>query len=105
MKLLASTKSKVTKNRNGKKFPRLHINEVVLADCNIANNDYKQDSRVLYTLIPNKSFGQLLHISPSNIIFLKIFNSELSYIPVWLTDQTSKPLEVEDNVKTTLVFN
>ena len=59
-------------------MPRLEITKGVLIHCNIVNNDYHQDSRVLYTVVPNKSFGQLLDISPKNFIFLKTFNSELS---------------------------
>ena len=49
--------------------------EVVLLHCNIVNNDYQQDSRVLYEFVPNTSFGQLLDISPKNVIFLKAFDS------------------------------
>ena len=59
-------------------MPCLEITKVVLIHCNIVNNDYHQDSRVLYTVVPNKSFDQLLDISPKNFIFLKTFNSELS---------------------------
>ena len=59
----------------------------------MVNNDY-QDSRVLYTFVPNKPFGTLLDISPTNHIFLKIFNSEYNEIEVWFTDQNSKPLEI-----------
>ena len=44
--------------------------------CNIVNNDYQQDSRVLYTFVPNKSFDQLLDISPKKFLFLKKFDSE-----------------------------
>ena len=68
MKLFGSTKSKVTKNKNGENLPHLEITDVVLVHCNIVNNDYQQDSRVLYTFDPNKSFGQLLDISPKNFI-------------------------------------
>ena len=52
-------------------MPHLEITEVVLVHCNIVNNDYQQDSRVLYTFVPNKPFGRLLEISPANHIFLK----------------------------------
>ena len=76
MKLLGSTKSKITKDKNGENVPNLEITEV---HCNIVNNDYQQDSRVLYT---KKLFGQLLDISPKNFIFLKNFGSEFSYIEV-----------------------
>ena len=67
MKLLGSTNSKITKNENGENVPNLEITEVILAHCNIVNNDYQQDSRVLYTFAPNKLFGQLLDISPKNL--------------------------------------
>ena len=76
MKLLGSTKNKTTKHKNGENVPHLKITEVVLVDCNIVNNYYQHDSRVLYTFVPNKPFGSLLEISPTNDIFLKTFNSE-----------------------------
>ena len=91
MKLLASTENKITKDKNGKNVPHLEITEVVLVHCNMVNNDYQQDSRVLYTFVPNKSFDSLLDISPSNHIFLKTFNSEYDEIIVRFTDQKSKP--------------
>ena len=73
MELLGSTKSKITKNENGENVPHLEITEVVLIHCITVNNNYQQDSRVLYTFVTNKSFGQLLDISPKKIFFL-IFN-------------------------------
>ena len=82
MRLLGSTKSNITKDENGKNMPHLEIAEVVLVYCNIVNNDYQRDSIVLYTFLPNKSFGQLLNISARNFTFLKTFNSEVSYIEV-----------------------
>ena len=99
MKLLGSLKSKITKDRNGENVPHLEITEVILVHCNIVNNDYQQDSRFFYTFLPNKSFGQLLDISPKYFIFLKTFNSELSYIELRFTDQNFKPLEIEDKKK------
>ena len=69
MKLLGSTKNKITKDKNGENVPHLEITEVVLVHCNIVNNDYQQDSRVLYTFVSNKLFGGLLEISPTNHIF------------------------------------
>ena len=105
MKLLGSTKSKITKGKNGENIPHLKINEAILVQCNIVNNDYLQNSRVLYTFVPNKSFGQVLQISPKNCIFLKIFDSEFSYIEVWFADQNSNPLEIKDKINITLVIN
>ena len=87
MKLLGSTKNKITKDKNGENVPHLEITEVVLVHCNIVNNDYQQDSRVLHTFVPNKPFGSLIEYSPTNHIFLKTFNSEFQDIEVWFTDQ------------------
>ena len=69
MKLLGSTENKITKDKNGENVPHLEITEVVLVHCNIVNNDYQQDSRVLYMFVPNKPFGSLLQISPTNHVF------------------------------------
>ena len=103
MKLLGNTQSKIIKDENGENVPHLEITEVVLIHCNIVNNNYRQDSRVLYTFVPNKSFGQLLDILTKKT--LKTFNSEFSYLEVWFTDQNSKPLEIEDKINITLVIN
>ena len=103
MKLLGSTENKITKN-NGENVPRLlEITEVVLIHCDIANNDHQQDSRVLYTFVPNKAFGNLWEIARTNFISLKTFNSEFQTIEVWLTDQNSSSLEIEDRINLTLV--
>ena len=98
MKLLGSTENKITRDKNGENVPHLEIAEVVLVHCDIVNNGYQQDSRVLYTLVPNKQFGSLLEISPTNHIFLKTINSEYDEILVWFTDQNSKPLEIENRI-------
>ena len=82
MKLLGSTENKITKDKNSENVSHLEITEVVLVHCDIVNNDYRQDSRVLYTFAPNKPFGSLLEISPTNHIFLKTFNSEYNEIKV-----------------------
>ena len=68
------------------------------------NNDYQQDSRVLYKFVPNKPFGSLLEISPTNHIFLKTLNSEYNEIEVWFTDQNGQPLEIEDRMNLTMVM-
>ena len=104
MKLPGSTNNKITKDKNGENVPHLKITGVVLVHCNMVNNDYRQDSRVLYAFVPNKSFGSLLDVSPNNHIFLKTFNSEYNEIIVWLTDQNSNPLEIEDGINLTMVI-
>ena len=104
MKFLGSAENKINKDKNGKNVPHLEIVEVVLVHCNLVNIDYQQNSRILYTFVPNKTFGSLLEISPPNHVFLKTFNSEFQEIKIWFTDQTSKPLEVEDKINVTLII-
>ena len=104
MKLLGSTESKITGEKNGEKVPNLEVVELVLIHCNNVNNNYQQKSRILYTCVPNKPFSSLLEISPSNHIFLKTFNSEFQKMKVWFADQNNNPLEVEDKINITLVI-
>ena len=103
-KLLGSAENKITKDKNGENVPHLEIVELVLVHCNLANNDYQQDSRILFAFVSNKAFGSLLEISPTNHVFSKTFNSEFQEINIWFTDQTSTPLEVEDKINITLII-
>ena len=110
MKLFRSTNNKITKDKNGENVPHLEITEVVLVNCNIADNDYQQNSRLFYTFIPNKLFVPHKPINKSIIrhftqkfYVLKTFDSDFSYIEVWFTDQNSKPLETEQKINITLV--
>ena len=78
MKLLGSTRSKMAKDWSDENIPHLETNEVLLVHCNIVNNDYQQNLRVLYTFIPNKPFGHLLDISPKisffkNLLILNVY--------------------------------
>ena len=81
MKLLGSFQNEIGNNKNDENILHLEITEVKLVLCNNVNNDY-QGSRVLYTFVPNKPFGQLLEISQKYCIFLKIFHSEFQIIQV-----------------------
>ena len=74
MKLLGSTESKITQNKNGENVPHLEIVELVSIHCNIVNNTYQQNSRILYTFVSNKPFCNLLEILPPKYIFSKTFN-------------------------------
>ena len=103
MKLLGSTETKITKDKNGENVPHLDIVELVLIHCNLVNNNYQQNSKILYTFVSNKPFGSLLEISPTSHIFLKTFNSEFQDMKIWFTDQNSNPLEVEDKINLTLI--
>ena len=76
MILLGSTESKIAKDKNGENVPHLETVELVLIHFSFGNNNYKQNSQILYIFVPNEPLGSLLEISPSNHIFLKKFNSE-----------------------------
>ena len=102
--ILGSTENKITKDKSCENVPHLEIKEVVLVHCNVVNNDYQQNWRVLYTFVPNKPFGSLLEMSPTNHIFWKTFISEYDKIIVWFTDQNSKALEIEDRINLTMAI-
>ena len=104
MKLLGSTKKDVDSDKNSENVPKLESVEVVLVHCNLVNNSYQQASKVLFTFVPNKQFGQLITISPHSLIRLKTTNSEFPFIQVWFTDQNNRPLEIEDSVNITLII-
>ena len=105
MKLLGSTSNIIDADKNSENVPRLENFEVVLVHCNLVNNSYQQASRVLFTFVPNKQYGQLISMSPYTLIFLKIMNTEFSEIEIWFTDQNNNALEIEDNVNITLIIN
>ena len=104
MRLLGSTKKDVDANKNSENVPKLESVEVVLVHCNLVNNNYQQASKVLFTFVPNKQFGQLINIAPHSLAILSTTNAEFSFIEVWFTDQNSEPLEIEDNVNLTLII-
>ena len=106
MKLLGSTKDIIDSNKTSENVPRLENVEVVLVHCNLVNNSYQQASRVLFTFVSNKQYGQLISILPHSLVFLKTINTEFSEIEeVWFTDQNNNDLEIEDNVNISLIIN
>ena len=83
MKLLGSTKRVVDKDKNGKNVPKLEIVEAVLVHCNLVKDSYQHTSRVLFTFVPNKKFGQLINISPHAFTMINTVNTQFSYVEVW----------------------
>ena len=104
MKLLGSTKKDVDKDKNGEDVPKLESVEVVLVHCNLVNNSYQQASKVSFTFVPTKQFGQLITISPHSLTMLTTAISEFPLIQLWLTDQNNRPLEIEDSVNITIII-
>ena len=102
MKLLGSTKKDVDKDKDSENVPQSV--EVVLVHCNLVKNNYQHTSKVLFTFVPNKQFGQLINISPHSLTIMNTVNTEFSSVEVWFIDQASKPLEIKDNVNLTLII-
>ena len=105
IRLLGSTSSIIDADKNSGNLPRLENVEVVLVHCNLVNSSYQQHSRVLFTFVPNKQYGQLISISPHSLVFLKTMNTEFSEIEVWFTNQHNNALEIEDNANIPLIIN
>ena len=105
MKLLGSTKDIIDAVKNSDNVPKLENVEVVLVHCNLFNNSYQQASRLLFTFVPNKQYGQLISISPHSLVFLKTMNTDFSEIEIWFMDQNNNALENEDNVNISLIIN
>ena len=103
MKLLGSTKKDVDSDKNSENVPKLESVEVVLVHCNLVKNDYQHTSKVLFSFVPNKQFGQLINISPHSLTMMNTVNTEFSFLEVSFTDQARKALEIEDNVNLTLI--
>ena len=104
MKLLGSTKKVVNKDKKGENVPKRESVEVVLVHCNLVKNDYQHSSKVLFSFVPNKRFGQLINISPNTLTMMNTVNTEFSSVEVWFTNQNSKALEIEDSVNLTLII-
>ena len=104
VKLWESIKKDVDHDKDGEDVPKLESVEVVLVHCNLVNNNYQQTSKVLFTFVPNKQFGQLIDIAPHSLTMLGTTNTEFSFVEVWFTDQNGEPLEIEDNVHLTLII-
>ena len=103
MKLLGSSTDTIDGDKNSELVPKLESVDLVLVQCNVGNNSYQQASKVLFTFVPNKKYGQLITISPETLIMLKTVNTEFSFIEIWFMDQDNRPLEIEDSINILLI--
>ena len=104
MRLIGSAKKDKDQDKDEEDVPRLESAEVVLVHYNLVNNNYQQASKVIFTFVPIKQFGQLITNGPHSLIVLNATNIEFSSIEVWFTEQKSKQLEIEDNVNRPLIL-
>ena len=103
MRLLGSSSDTIDGDKNSELVPKLESVDLVLVHCNVVNNVYQQASKILFTFVPNKKYGQLITVSPETLIMLKTVNTEFSFIEIWFTDQDNRPLEIEDSVNISLI--
>ena len=97
-------KKQVDKGKGGEDVQKLESVKVVLVHCNLVNNSYQQASKVLFTFIPNKQFGQLITILPHLLTMLKTTTAEFQSIQLWFTDQKKLEDIVEDIANITLII-
>ena len=103
MKLLGSSVDIIDGDKNSDLVPKLESADLLLVHFNLVNNSYQQASKVLFTSVPNKKYGQLITVTPETLIMLKTVNTEFSFIEIWFTDQDNRPLEIEDSVNVSLI--
>ena len=94
MRLLGNTKKDVDTDKDSENVPTLESVEVVLVHFNLVKNDYQHTSKVLFSFVSNKQFGQLINISLHFLTMMNTVNTEFSFVEVWFTDQYSKVLEL-----------
>ena len=104
MRLLGSSADTTDSDKNSELVPKLESVDLVLVHCNLVNNSYQQASKVLFTFVPNKKYGQLITVSPEMLIMLKTVNTEFSFVEIWFMDQDNTPLEIEDSVNISLII-
>ena len=92
------------KDKNGDNVPGLEQVHFVLVHCSVVQNHYLQNSKLLYTFAPDKSFGQLLVLEPKALIQSKTTDSVFDYIEIWITDQNNRALQIEDSANITLII-
>ena len=105
MKLFGSTKKLIDKIKGGENVPSLEVVKIVLVQCNLEDDQYHQNSEVLYNFMPNKSYSYLLNVEPSNLVFLKPCNTEFDEIIITFNDQNCRLPEREDKVNLTFLIN
>ena len=93
----------IDKGKNSKNVPQLDQVEYVLLHCNLLENEYLQNSQLLYELVPDKKFGQLISVNPPVFIQCKTSDTLFYYIEIWFTDQNNKSLQIGDKVSVTLI--
>ena len=90
--------------KNVENVPKLEILRNVLVFCNLVENVYLQDSKLLFSFAPNSRFGSLLSITPQVLKYCDTVDSIFDYIEISFTDQNGGPLEIDDDITVTIII-
>ena len=96
-------KKLIDKKKSGENVSSIEVVDVVLVQCDLVDNQYQQKTEVLCTFTPNKSFTYLLNLEPSNLLFLKTYNSVFDKTFITFMEQNNRPLEIKDKVNLVLL--
>ena len=89
--------------RNGENVAKLEIVSNVLVFCNLVQNDYLQDSELLFSFVPNSRFRSLLSITPQVLKYCDTVDSIFDYIEILFTDQNGRSLEIDDEITVSII--
>ena len=90
--------------KNGENVPKLEIVRNVLVFCNLVENVYLQDSKLLFSFVPNSRFGSLLPITPQVLKYCDNIDSIFDYIEISFADQNGRPLEIDGDITITTII-
>ena len=90
--------------KNGENVPRLESVRNVLVFCNLVENAYLQDSKLLFSFVPNSRFGSLFSITPQVLKYCDTVDSIFDYIEISFTDQNDRPLEIDDDITASIII-
>ena len=90
--------------KNGENVPKLEIVRNALVFCNLIENVYLQDSKLLFSFVPNSRFGSLRSITPQALKYCDTVDSIFDYIEISFADQNGRPLEIDDDVTVTVII-
>ena len=90
--------------KNGENVPKLEIVRNALVFCNLVENTYLQDSKLLFSFVPNCRFGSLLSITPQVLKYCDTVDSIFDYIEISFTDQNGRPLQIDDDITVSIII-
>ena len=90
--------------KKGGNVPNLGIVRNFLVFCNLVENVHLQDSKLLFSFVPNSRFGSLLSITPQVLKYCDTFYSIFDYMEILFADQNGRPLEIDDDITVRIII-